>query len=73
MTRIREAETEILIVGGGLGGVARALAALRLGRRVILTEETYWIGGQSTSQAVPPDGTHGSRAMGAVGCPKRSG
>ena len=50
-----ETETDVLIVGGGLGGVAGALAALRLGRRVVLTEETDWIGGQLTAQAVPPD------------------
>ena len=43
------------VVGGGLGGVAAALSALRLGREVILTEETDWIGGQLTAQAVPPD------------------
>jgi hypothetical protein len=35
--------------------VAAALAAARHGRRVILTEETSWIGGQFTSQGVPPD------------------
>jgi hypothetical protein len=52
---IAEAVTDILIVGGGLGGVAGALAALRMGRRVILTEPTDWLGGQLTSQAVPPD------------------
>jgi hypothetical protein len=52
---MREAQTDILIVGAGLGGVAGALAALKLGQRVILTEETDWIGGQLTSQAVPPD------------------
>jgi hypothetical protein len=46
---------EILIIGGGLGGVAAALSALRLGRTVVLTEETDWIGGQLTAQAVPPD------------------
>lgn len=50
-----ELETDILIAGGGLGGVAAALAALKLGRKVILTEETDWIGGQLTAQAVPPD------------------
>lgn len=49
----REAQTDILIMGAGVGGVAGALAALKLGRRVILTEETDWIGGQLTVQAVP--------------------
>ncbi|MEC0211306.1 FAD-dependent oxidoreductase [Paenibacillus ehimensis] len=52
---IREREAEIVIIGGGTGGCAAALAAARLGKRVILTEETEWIGGQLTSQAVPPD------------------
>jgi hypothetical protein len=52
---MKERTTDILIVGGGLGGVAAALAALRLGRTVILTEETDWPGGQLTAQAVPPD------------------
>lgn len=47
--------TDILVVGGGLGGVAAALAAAKLGVRVILTEETDWLGGQLTSQGVPPD------------------
>jgi hypothetical protein len=32
-----------------------ALAAAKMGLRVILTEETDWLGGQLTSQAVPPD------------------
>ena len=50
-----ERATDILIVGGGTGGVAAALAALRLGRRVIMSEESDWIGGQLTAQAVPPD------------------
>ena len=47
--------TDVAIIGGGLGACAAALAAARLGRRVILTEETHWIGGQLTNQAVPPD------------------
>src|SRR5262249_56446867 len=50
-----ELRTDILIVGGGVGGVAAAYAALRLGKHVILTEETDWLGGQLTAQAVPPD------------------
>jgi hypothetical protein len=52
---VREQQTDILIIGGGLGGIAGALAAARMGQKVILTEETDWIGGQLTAQAVPPD------------------
>ena len=51
----RELKTDVLVIGGSLGGVAAALAAARMGRRVILTEETDWIGGQATTQGVPPD------------------
>lgn len=50
-----ERATDLLIVGGSLGGCAAALAACEAGLRVILTEETDWIGGQLTAQAVPPD------------------
>lgn len=50
-----ELQAEVLVVGGGTGGVAAALAALRLNKRVILAETTEWIGGQLTAQAVPPD------------------
>ena len=46
---------DVAIIGGGVGGVAAAVAALRNGLTVILTEETDWIGGQLTQQAVPPD------------------
>ena len=51
----KELTADLVILGGGLGGCAAALAAARNGLRVILTEETDWIGGQLTSQAVPPD------------------
>src|SRR3954464_538965 len=47
--------TDILIVGGSTGGVAAAMAAASMGCHVIMTEETDWIGGQLTSQAVPTD------------------
>lgn len=46
---------DILIVGGGMGGVSAALSALRNGATVVLTEEYPWLGGQLTSQAVPLD------------------
>jgi hypothetical protein len=51
----REIQADVVIIGGSTGGVAAALAALRMGRRVVMTEETAWIGGQLTSQGVPPD------------------
>ena len=53
--QMKERQTEILIIGGGVGGCAAALAACEAGCRVIMTEESDWIGGQLTSQAVPPD------------------
>ena len=45
----------VAVIGGGLGGVAAALAALEAGKTVVLTEQYPWLGGQLTSQAVPPD------------------
>src|SRR5579859_2530759 len=50
-----ELSCDVAVIGAGVGGCAAALAAARNGMRVILTEETDWVGGQLTSQAVPPD------------------
>ena len=50
-----ELACDVLVCGGSVGGVACALAVARNGRKVILTEQFDWIGGQLTSQAVPPD------------------
>ncbi|EMI16057.1 Glucose-inhibited division protein A-related protein [Rhodopirellula maiorica SM1] len=60
-------DVDVVIIGGGLGGCAAALAATRMGKRVLLTEPTDWIGGQLSQQGVPPDEhahieTHGSTA-----------
>ncbi|WP_373524183.1 FAD-dependent oxidoreductase [Aquiflexum sp.] len=51
----RSYQADVIIAGGGLGGCASALAALRNGLSVVMTEETDWIGGQITQQGVPPD------------------
>ena len=48
-------DAHVVIIGAGVGGCAAALAVARSGYNVILTEETDWIGGQLTQQAVPPD------------------
>ena len=48
-------EFDLIVIGGGLGGVSATLAALRLDLRVLLVEELDWLGGQLTAQAVPPD------------------
>jgi hypothetical protein len=51
----KELRLDAVIAGGGVGGCAAALALARNGFRVTMTEETGWIGGQLTQQAVPPD------------------
>ncbi|MFD1887215.1 FAD-dependent oxidoreductase [Paenibacillus wenxiniae] len=48
-------QAEVIVIGASLGGTLAALAAAKQGLHVILTEPTDWIGGQLTSQAVPPD------------------
>ena len=55
--RVEEIACDVLVVGGGTGGIAAALAAARAGSareaggwRVCLLEETDWIGGQLTAQ-----------------------
>ena len=64
----KELSADLVICGGGLGGCAAALAALRNHLSVILTEETEWIGGQISQQGVPPDEhqwieTHGATQL----------
>ncbi|WP_297082927.1 FAD-dependent oxidoreductase [uncultured Demequina sp.] len=63
----QELRCDVLVVGGGLGGVAAALAAADLGRTVILTEEYAWLGGQLTSQAVTLDEHSWIEQFGATG------
>ncbi|TQJ30444.1 FAD-dependent oxidoreductase [Microbacterium sp. SLBN-146] len=54
----QEIHADIAIIGGGVGGVSAALAALQAGRSVVMTESTAWLGGQLTSQLVPSDEHH---------------
>lgn len=46
----RTVECELLVVGGGLSGVAASYEALLAGKTVCMTEITDWIGGQISAQ-----------------------
>ncbi len=43
---------DVIVAGAGTGGWAAAVQAARLGTRVLLLEETDWIGGQMAAAAV---------------------
>ncbi|MCC6859328.1 MAG: FAD-dependent oxidoreductase [Bryobacterales bacterium] len=47
-----EIACDILVAGGGMGGVAAALRAASRGHSVCLTEATDWLGGQATAGGV---------------------
>ena len=59
-------QTPVLIIGGGVGGVAAALSCIRLGVACTIVEPTDWLGGQLTSQAVPPDENQWVETFGAT-------
>lgn len=57
---------DVVILGGGTGGTAAALAAARNGSRVCITEPTHWLGGQMTAQGVSAfDGNRYSSSTGS--------
>ena len=63
-----ELRSDVVIIGGGFGGCAAALAACHNGLNVIMTEKTDWIGGQVSQQGVPLDEypwieTHNARCL----------
>ena len=46
----RTVECELLVIGGGLSGVAASYEALLAGKTVCMTEITDWVGGQISAQ-----------------------
>ncbi len=43
---------DVIVAGGGIGGMAAAIQASRLGVSVLVVEESSWIGGQATAAGV---------------------
>lgn len=64
----QELRCDVAVIGGGVGGCAAALAAARNGMHVVLSDETDWLGGQLTAQAVPPDEHAWIESFGATRC-----
>lgn len=48
-------KVDVAVIGGSMGGIAAAQALLEAGYTVAMSEEYSWLGGQVTSQLVPPD------------------
>ncbi|MDR3264671.1 MAG: FAD-dependent oxidoreductase [Synergistaceae bacterium] len=46
------AEYDVVVAGGGIGGMAAAIQAARLGAGVLVVEPSDWIGGQATAAGV---------------------
>ena len=54
-TRRQVGRYDAIVFGASVGGVRAAIGLAKENRKVLLTEETDWIGGQLTAQGVPPD------------------
>ena len=43
---------DMIIAGGGMGGISAAIQASRMGMNVLIVEPTSWLGGQATASGV---------------------
>lgn len=43
---------DVIVAGGGIGGIAAAIQAARLGATVLIVEPSSWVGGQATAAGV---------------------
>lgn len=51
--------TDVLVVGGGIGGTAAGIQSARVGAKTIIIEETPWLGGMLSAAGVSAiDGNH---------------
>ena len=61
----KQLECDVVVVGGGTGGVSAAIWSARTGAKTILVEETSWLGGMMSSAGVSCfDGNNGSHNTG---------
>lgn len=64
------AEYDVIVVGGGVGGCAAALAAAREGMKTLILEKTVALGGQATLGHVtcyqPLDDGYGNQVIGGI-------
>ena len=50
--QVRTIKTEVLVIGGGVGGTAAAIQSARLGVKTVLVEPTTMLGGMLTAAGV---------------------
>jgi salicylate hydroxylase len=62
----RSADLPILIIGGGIGGVAAALALARKGRRTLILEQASELGEVGAGIQMPPNAFKAFRALGVL-------
>lgn len=56
---VAQVKTDVLIIGGGASGTTAAIQSARMGVKVLVVEETEWLGGMLTSAGVSAiDGNH---------------
>ncbi|MBD4068681.1 FAD-dependent oxidoreductase, partial [Xanthomonas citri pv. citri] len=52
-------KTQVLVIGGGVGGTAAGIQSARSGVQTMIVEETPWLGGMLSSAGVSAtDGNH---------------
>lgn len=57
--KMQQNQVQVMIVGGGASGATAAIQAARMGVKVLVIEETEWLGGMLTSAGVSAiDGNH---------------
>ena len=55
----KQLRTDVLVIGGGTGGIAAGLQSARMNANTIIAEPTTWLGGMFSAAGVPAfDGNH---------------